>query len=657
MRAVFISYASEDALAARRICEALRHAGIAVWFDASELRSGDVWDRKIRREVQECVLFVPLISVNTASRHEGYFRLEWDLADQRTHMIARSKAFILPVCLDGVSAADADVPESFLRAQWTSLPEGITTPLFVERVKQLVSPGEPVAGAPEQRSAGSLVAARSRSSRLALLLVAVLALLGFGYFTLDKLVPSKQRAASLRGESAPVAIPEQSIAVLPFVNMSSDKEQEYFSDGLTEEMIDLLSQMPDLRVPARTSSFYFKGKNEAIANIAQQLKVAHVLEGSVRKAGTHLRITAQLIRADNGYHLWSQTYERDDTDVFAVQDDIARAVVSVLKIKLAARVPVPGSRGTTNTEAYDQFLLGRQLARRGNLEGFSHAVESYRKAAELDPNYAAAYAELAIAEAYVADLTGDRSGLERAGDDADKAVALAPADASVYAARGYLRSIWLWDWSGAEADCEKALALEPRDSVVQRRYARLLATLGRLPQAIAALEQARELDPLSINVWAYLGRLYTESGDFKAADAALVRAIEIEPKSGFVRNDLGMLRLLQGNAREALEAFRQADLKGFQLTGIAMAEYALGHAEESQHALDELMAKHAEDSAYQIAEVFAWRGEHDKAFEWLERAYRQRDGGLSQIKADPALVSLHPDRRFTALLGKMKLPE
>jgi TolB-like protein len=245
--------------------------------------------------------------------------------------------------------------------------------------------------------------------------------IGLGYFALDKFVLSKRPAVGAEtsvsphksGGAGPSAIPEKSIAVLPFVDMSEKKDQDYFSDGLTEEMIDLLGQVPELRVPARTSSFYFKGRSEDIATIAQKLHVAHVLEGSVRKAGKRLRITAQLIRADSGYHLWSQAYDRDDTDVFAVQDDIAKAVVMVLRVKLSAGAHETGSRGTTNTEAYYQYLLGRQLDRRDSLEGFRHAVEAYSQAIELDPNYAGAYAGLAVAEASVADLTGDTGGIER----------------------------------------------------------------------------------------------------------------------------------------------------------------------------------------------------------------------------------------------------
>jgi serine/threonine protein kinase/TolB-like protein len=486
---------------------------------------------------------------------------------------------------------------------------------------------------------------------VALSAVAVLAAVGVDRLILPRHVDQAVPASSF-------APPARSVAVLPFVNMSSDKEQAYFSDGLTEELITLLGRVPDLRVPARTSSFYFKGKDETIANIAQQLRVRYVLEGSVRKAGQRLRITTQLIRADNAYLLWSQTYERDDSDVFAVQDDIAKAVVAALQIKLAAGLQVAGSRGTTSTEAYDQYLLGRQLDRRDSLEGYRLAVAAYSKAIALDPNYAAAYAGLALAEAYLADLTGDTTeGIKRAQQSVDKAIALAPTDAIGHAARSFIRATWLWDWSGAQADIEKALIFDPRNSDVQHRYASLLDSVGRLSEAIAAQKHAVELDPLSSNAWENLGRYYTDRGDYAEADAALGRAIDIEPTSVFALNNLGTLRLLQGKGQEALEVFQRIDSGAFRLYGIAMAQHTLGNVKESRQALEETVAKYAQQNAYQIAEAFGWCGEKERAFEWLERAYQQRDGGLSEINDDPALSSMHADPRYKALLRRINLTE
>src|SRR5579872_6711347 len=400
-KAVFLSYASQDAEPASRICDALTAAGVEVWFDQSALRGGDAWDSSIRRQIKACALFIPVISENSHARVEGYFRLEWKLAVDRSHLIAPDQPFLLPVVIDDTPQIDERIPERFRDLQWTRAPDGETPPAFVDRVLRLLS-REP---APAPVRSPSVTAPRgpaptrsappspplTRPRQPALLVIAAHALVGEGYLALDKFFLSKRTTNGVQSSATspsagltPSAIPEKSIAVLPFVNMSSDKEQEYFSDGLTEEMIDLLGQVPGLRVPARTSSFYFKGRNDSLASMAQQLKVANVLEGSVRKAGKRLRITAQLVRADNGYQLWSQAYDRDDTDVFAVQDDIAKAVVSALQVKLAGEAPATGSRGTTNPEAYNQYLLGRQLDRRDSPEADRHAVEAYRKALALD---------------------------------------------------------------------------------------------------------------------------------------------------------------------------------------------------------------------------------------------------------------------------------
>jgi adenylate cyclase len=497
--------------------------------------------------------------------------------------------------------------------------------------------------------------------------IMVVLVLGTAYLLFDKFWLSKHAvgqepvtavapAAPIRASVTP-AISEKSVAVLPFVNMSSDKEQDYFSDGLTEELLDLLAQVPDLRVPAHTSSFFFKGKQVTIADIAKALGVAHILEGSVRKAGNTIRVTAQLIRADNGYHLWSQTYDRDLKDIFKVQDEIAAAVVEALKARLAPTQPVASHR-TSNAEAHNQLLLGRQFQNRANPDSFRRAVEAYGKALALDPNYAAAYAGLAYAEAYLSDLTGDTAGMKRAEAAAERAVALAPEQADGYAARGFVRSVYGWDWAGAQSDFLKALAIDSADSTVQSRFGGLLASLGRLPEAIAAVSKATALDPLSNQPWEHLGRFLMFSRDFAAAHDALHRALEIQPESPFGLNDLGELQLLEGNAAEALAVFRKVvNSEASRLPGIAMAEHALGHAKESQQALDKLIAKYAQVSAFQIAEVYAWRGEKDKAFEWLERAYEQRDGGLAEIKGDQLLANLRGDPRYVALLRKMNLPE
>ncbi len=689
-KAVFLSYASQDAAAALRICEALRAAGIEVWFDQSELRGGDAWDAAIRRQIKACSLFMPVISASTCARVEGYFRLEWKLAVDRSYLIATETAFIVPVVIDGTQDSDALVPDRFREVQWTRLIDGATPAAFAERVSRLLSTAQSPAGSPPSVPASAPLAnpnaqpfnaapasaaaaahspavSRSRVTWVVIALAAAAGYLAVDRFSAPRRSTQTEAASELPSPTTPAVQPnspspginpisERSIAVLPFVNMSSDKEQEYFSDGLSEELIDLLTKVPDLRVPARTSSFFFKGKSETIPTIARELGVAHLLEGSVRRAGNRLRVTAQLIRADTGYDVWSETYDRELKDVFKVQDEIAGAVVAALKLKLPSAQNTSAHR-TANTEAHNQYLLGLQSFNRRNVDGYGRAVDFYRKAIALDPNYAAAHAGLAVALRYVADTSGDAALFPQALAAAEKAVALAPEQADGYVARGYFRGTVSFDWAGAQADLAKGLDLDAGDSTGRRRYAQLLGTLGRLPEAVAEARRAVELDPLSEPSWQTLARLLTASRDFAAAHEASRRALEINPESGYALSSLGQILLLEGKAAEAAAVFRRIDSTSlFELYGVALAEHTLGHARESQQALDELTGKGAENAAYQIAEVHAWRGEKDKAFEWLERAYRQRDGGLAEIKYDPLLDNLRGDSRFAALLRKMNLP-
>jgi len=512
------------------------------------------------------------------------------------------------------------------------------------------------------------------SRRLDYLIIGLL-VLAIGLFAFDRFIPRKAApvAASLEGASPAVpatstvptasvspAASDNSIAVLPFVDMSQAKDQDYFSDGLSEELLNLLAQVPQLRVIARTSSFAFKGKEVGVAEIAKTLSVANVLEGSVRKSGDTLRITAQLIRTADSSHLWSETYDRQLTDVFKVQDEIAAAVVAQLKVRLLPAQQVTNPHRTSNSEAYNQLLLGKQFFTRNSTEGYRLAVAAYRNAVALDPNYAAAYAGLAYAELFASDYAASpeesAAGRLRAVAAADRSIALAPELAEGYSARAWMRSTLAWDWRGAEADFEKALTLEPGNAETQRRYSLLLISLGRITEGIAANRKAIELDPLSASAWSNLGAAYSlDPNRYREAREAIDRALAINPESSFAKSNLVVLELLEGHAQEALGTARTAGEVWSQY-GVAMAEHTLGHSRESQAALDELIAKYAHDTAYQIAEIHAWRGEVDKAFEWLDRAYEQHDGGMSLVKTDVLLKPLFSDARFAAMLRKVGLP-
>jgi TolB-like protein len=470
--------------------------------------------------------------------------------------------------------------------------------------------------------------------------------------------PARESAVTVTPSFSP---PPHSVAVLPFVNISGDKDQEYFSDGLSDELINMLTKVPELRVPARTSSFYFKGKQATIADIAKALGVAHVLEGSVRKSGNTLRITAQLVRVDNGYHVWSETYDRKLDDVFKIQDDIAGAVVTALRVHLLPMQQAAGQDElrTENLEAYNLYLQGRQSYNQGDIAGYQRAVAAFRGATTLDSRYAAAYADLALAQFWLTSDTDTSHTIDVPGWDsalaaAEKAIALAPGLAAGYSARGFVRAIYKFDFAGAQADLDKAVALNPGDAWVLHRSAVVLAVLGKLPEAIAREEKALALNPLSAEIRMRLGFFLVANQQLAQARPLFEKALAIAPNSTLAQYHLGDLELLEHQPERALAIYRQTRDEEFSLTGQAKAEYSLGHDDVSERILKQLIAKKA---SFAVASVYAWRGETDQAFQWLERAYRERASGMTWVEIDWDFRGLRGDPRYKALLRKMNLPE
>jgi TolB-like protein len=487
--AVFLSYASQDAEAAQKICEALRTAGIEVFLDQSELRGGDAWDQKIRHEIHDCALFIPMVSQHTQERLEGYFRHEWKLAIERTHHMAEQKPFLVPVVVDGTRDQEAFVPDAFRAMQWTRLPGGETPPAFVERIKRLLSPElSPMSAVSGATAAISEpVRATWGSKPVLLAIAAVIAFAAPAYFWISKhLTPSA-------GAFAP---PPHSIAVLPFVNMSGDKEQEYFSDGLTEELLNSLARINELQVAARTSAFSFKGQNINLSTIARKLNVGAILEGSVRRSGHTIRVTAQLNNAVSGFHLWSQTYDRDLGDVLKLQTEIATAVASALKVALLADV---GEKielgGTRNPKAFDAYLRGRRINWQ-NEHDLQEQIASYSEALKLDPQYALAYA--ARSSAYRANaqfftpgpvLSSDSAAkYARALADARQSVALAPDLPEGYTA---LAAYFMATLHSAEAKeaVDHAVTLAPSDARALREAGYIYANIGQVKTGLAMTEK------------------------------------------------------------------------------------------------------------------------------------------------------------------------
>ncbi|MDH4021328.1 MAG: tetratricopeptide repeat protein [Xanthomonadales bacterium] len=494
-----------------------------------------------------------------------------------------------------------------------------------------------------------------------------LLVVALGYFAIDKFVIDPKRDAveiATAIEDSREQIPEpaespatgKSIAVLPFVNMSSDKEQEYFSDGLSEELLNLLAKIPELHVAARTSSFSFKGQSIEIPEIAARLKVDHVLEGSVRKSGNQLRITAQLIQADNGYHLWSETYDRQMDNVFQIQDEIATAVVQALKITLLGEAP--RVRETT-PEAYQLYLEGQHIRRQLSAPTLPKAISLLKQAVEIDPEYAPAWVELSYA--YMWESGIGATPIDVAFPLADQAIERAleadPGYSQAYSTRGISNLYNKFNFQAGFQDLQLALQFEPGNAYLIGSNATATRILGRLDESIRLYETALELDPLMTEMRSWQGLAYLYAGQLDEAEAAFLTTLNLSSELSGGHFRLGRVLLRKGRLDAALAEMELEAQGVYRSTGLSMVHHALGNFDASQSMLDELIEIGSSSAAYQIAEVYGFRNEPDKAFEWLEEALVIRDSGITSILGDPALRGLRTDPRWQPFLEKLGLLE
>ena len=456
--------------------------------------------------------------------------------------------------------------------------------------------------------------------------------------------------------SAKESLDHNSIAVLPFMNMSSDPEQEYFSDGITEEVLNLLVKIPELKVTSRTSVFSFKGQNVDIPTVAEKLGVAHILEGSVRKVGDRVRITAQLIEVRNDVHLWSETYERKLDDIFAIQDEIAREVVNALQIQLIGESPLTTS---TNNEAYNLYLRGKHFETLRTLKGLESAVKAYQESIALDANYAPAWAGLAqvLRVQGQNDVTDLQEAMEASRRAAMRALELDNTLAEAWLALAEVQFRYDWDWSSADVTTRTALKYGPNSAPVLRFATWVALALGEKERALGLAQLAVDLDPLDYSGLTNLGTTYWALGRLEQEEQIYRRILELYPdrRSHSVKSWLAATLTRQGKPEEGVKYLIFDSENPWQRSMSAIVLHSLGRHEEEQQIRQNMIDEYSQTWAFGIVLTYAWHGDLDKAFEWLDIAFEQKDHYMTQLVFNPWLASLHDDPRWEKIVDKMGL--
>jgi TolB-like protein/Flp pilus assembly protein TadD len=640
LRRVFVSYASHDAAVAQKVCGALETAGYSCWIAPRNVVPGSMYADGIVHAIDESSVLVLILSGHAiASTHVGR---EIERAVSKRHPVLALRIDTAPL-----SAAF----EYFLnQSQWI---EGggsdAAIAQLVGAAGQHLAPGNSTSQTNGPEASAIRRAVTPPVWIIAAAVVAVL--LAGGYFLVDKAWRSKHGTPT-----STAVVSDKSIAVLPFTDMSEKKDQEYFSDGLSEELIDMLTKVPELRVPARTSSFYFKGKQATIAEIAKALGVVHVLEGSVRKSGNTLRITAQLIRVDNGYHVWSETFDRQLGDIFEIQDEIAGAVVKALKVSLL-KGEAPRAAPTANTQAYTLYLQARSIAGRAAATDSAAAVDYLQQSVKLDPAFAAAWAAMAGILVDEAAWHGVSPGSrEQAYLAAQRSLSLDPTLSDGHLAMAKILDFFDRDPKAAETEYRRALKLDPGNDTAVRWYAYLNFQYFRFDQALQLAQSAVSYDPL--NAWNFhlLGWALAANGRLAEAKSAYRKALELNPTGAGLHALFASVLLLNGEAEAALaETERETD-DLFKQGAMPFVLDALGRTGEANMEIKKLETKYGALRPISIADFYACRNDADRAIEWLGRGFRENN--TQYLYGFPScLKNLKADPRYKALLQKMNLPE
>ncbi|HVU16008.1 MAG TPA: TIR domain-containing protein [Candidatus Didemnitutus sp.] len=586
-KAVFLSYAREDSPAVQRIVDALRAFGIEVWFDQADLGGGDAWDQKIRTQIRDCALFMPVISATTQARGEGYFRREWRLGSERTHDIASGLPFVVPVVIDDTREADALVPEEFMRVQWSRLPGGAPTPVFIGQVQRMLeaprragsgsrpavtTPTAPTVPAVSAATVPMTPTAKPAGTSKLPWVIAALAVIAVGYFALRPTThspdapaptPARETAADKTAKPAKIEaapVDAKSIAVLPFENMSEEKDANaFFADGVHEDLLTNLSLIRDLHVVSRTSVMQYRNTTKSIRQIAQELGVAYILEGSVRRAGNKVRVTGQLIKAATDEHVWAEAYDRDLTDVFGIQAELSKAIAHALAAALSpAEKQLIERRPTDNPTAYDDFLKAHQMTSSSVTEGTYDAqiVALLTEAVRLDPNFAQAWGELARHHAIIVLNEVDTSPERRAKARAaiETALRLAPDAPEVIEYYGDYLYYAFRDYAGAAAQYQRLAVLRPNDAVVFGSLGLIHRRQGRMKDAWTECHRALELDPHNLRYLRATQQLAQALNRYDEAAMLQEKVVAVEPDNIFEAYQQATIPFLAHGSTRELDA-------------------------------------------------------------------------------------------------------
>ena len=653
---VFLSHASHDRAIAVALAASLEARGISCWMAPRDVLPGTLYAEAIVRAITDSRLLVLVLSEHAlASSHVG----------KELERASSKKRPIIALKLDAAPLTPAF--EYFLsESQWIEVAAGGHDTAFGDlaaAVRRLLTPTAPGArsagpGAPGEavQSAGASTPRRKRSVAVGLAIIGLVVVI-VGAYELEKVVRRAAEAPATASVVAP-AIVDPSIAVLPFADMSQAKDQEYFADGMAEEILDLLAKIPALKVIARTSSFQFKGRNEDVRAVAEKLGVATVLEGTVRKAGSRLRITAQLIRAADGSHLWSESYDREVSDVFRTQDEIAGAVVTALKVSLFGK-PLPRATPTANSEAYALYLRGRLLDHRYTRSDALEAQGVYKQALKLDPDFAPAWS--ALAKSYQsAQILGTTSTEDLRGATlaaARRALELDPSLAEAHRTLGGVYWFVDYDFEAAKREFATVRELDSGNSHGLANSAFVAMSTGHADEAVMLAQRALERDPLEINNYRGLGIALYFTGRLTEAENVFRRALDLNPAADGMRVRLALVLLARGQLDAMRDAVEHESSVAWKRVGLALAYSALGRNADADRAIESIIGGET-GWAYQLAEVYAVRHDPDKTFEWLNRAYGAHDTGLvAYVKLDPLFKDYRGDPRYRVILKKLGLPE